>query len=372
MKSNLNRFVTLVLLLFAVSDCSTPNKMPNNQTDLVFPSEKNLKNIRQLTETGINSTARWSFNGRWITFQHEGRGLLSEIPNCNPIYPIYKIRDDGSQLQPLSDAPELKVGRSSYPFFLPHDQKVLFSTTSILSPKCSPKVDSKHRDLWPAYNSYQIYTVFPDGSDPLPLEPGAPRAYNSEATTCHDGSVVFTSDRTRDFNLYRAHLDSFGSFTQVQQITEATGYNGGATFSPDCKKMVWHASRPRPGTELAHYQSLLSQHWIDPNPLEIWIANSDGTQAQPITQFGGSSFGPTFTPDGNRILFASNLRDPKSKKFELYLIRTDGTALQQITYSNGLNQSPMFSPNGQRLVFSSNRNAKQSEDMNIFVADWVE
>jgi Tol biopolymer transport system component len=32
----------------------------------------------------------------------------------------------------------------------------------------------------------------------------------------------------------------------------------------------------------------------------------------------------------------------------------------------------MFSPDGKKLVFASNRNAAKSGDTNIFIADWVE
>ena len=31
----------------------------------------------------------------------------------------------------------------------------------------------------------------------------------------------------------------------------------------------------------------------------------------------------------------------------------------------------MFSPDGRKLVFASNRNGKQPRETNLFVADWV-
>ena len=51
-----------------------------------------------------------------------------------------------------------------------------------------------------------MYSAKPDGTDLVPIEPGAPRAYNAEATVCRDGSVVFTSDREGDLELYTAKL----------------------------------------------------------------------------------------------------------------------------------------------------------------------
>ncbi len=56
------------------------------------------------------------------------------------------------------------------------------------------------------------------------------------------------------------------------------------------------------------------------------------------------------------------------------MIRDDGTGLEQITHSNTFEAFPMFSPDGRRLVFASNRNKTRtsSRDTNLFVADWVE
>ena len=41
-------------------------------------------------------------------------------------------------------------------------------------------------------------------------------------------------------------LERLGTLSEVKRITNAPGYDGGASFSPDCRKIVWHASRPKP------------------------------------------------------------------------------------------------------------------------------
>ena len=77
-----------------------------------------------------------------------------------------------------------------------------------------------------------------------------------------------------------------------------------------------------------------------------------------------------FTPDGKKILFASNKNKCDSRYFELFLINTDGTGLEQVTDSGGFSSFPMFSPDGRKLVFISDRNAKARYEFNIFLADW--
>ena len=58
----------------------------------------------------------------------------------------------------------------------------------------------------------------------------------------------------------------------VRRLTHTPGYDGGAFFSPDCTKIVWRASRPKPGAELEDYQKLLAQGLVRPTKLEIWVA----------------------------------------------------------------------------------------------------
>ncbi len=50
----------------------------------------------------------------------------------------------------------------------------------------------------------------------------------------------------------------------------------------------------------------------------------------------------------------------------------DGTGLERVTRFEDFDGFPMFSPDGTRLVFASNRGAAQPGDTNIFLADWVE
>jgi len=72
------------------------------------------------------------------------------------------------------------------------------------------------------------------------------------------------------------------------------------------------------------------------------------------------------------VIFASNMADPKGRDFDLYAINVDGTGLERITFNPTFDGFPMFSPDGKKLVFASNRNDKVQGDTNVFIADWVE
>ena len=77
-------------------------------------------------------------------------------------------------------------------------------------------------------------------------------------------------------------------------------------FSRDGTKMVWRAYRPDTPEKKAAYQALLKQNLTTPMKMELWLANGDGSNAKQITNYGCASFAPTFTPDGKKLLFASN------------------------------------------------------------------
>ena len=54
------------------------------------------------------------------------------------------------------------------------------------------------------------------------------------------------------------------------------------------------------------------------------------------------------------------------------MINTDGSNLEQISFDNTFDSFPMFSPDGAKLVFASNRNNGGSRATNLFIVDWQE
>jgi Tol biopolymer transport system component len=69
-------------------------------------------------------------------------------------------------------------------------------------------------------------------------------------------------------------------------------------------------------------------------------------------------------------VFSSNYKNPRSRNFELYLVNLDGTGLEQVTSHEEFDGFPMFSPDGRRIVWASNRGNSKPGETNLFVADW--
>lgn len=191
----------------------------------------------------------------------------------------------------------------------------------------------------------------------------------AEAAFCEkDGSIVFSSVRDGDIEL--VSMDADGK--HPRRLTRFTGTDGGAAFNEDCSKIVWHASRPRPGKEADEYKSLLKQGIERPTKLELWAANADGSEPVQITTLDSVSFAPSFFPGGKRVVFSSNYGDPVGDEFDLWAVNIDGTGLERITYAPGFDGFPVFSADGTALMFSSERAGKAgAHDIRPVVARWI-
>jgi TolB protein len=328
---------------------------------LTLPEEKHLKNVRQLTFGGQNAEAYFSSDDQYLIFQHQGNA----VP-CDQIYTIPVETPDGKPATPKLVS--TGKGRTTCSYFFPAGDRILFSSTHAASSDCPPKPDYSRGYVWPIYNTYQIYTARRAGSDLRQLT-NAP-GYNAEATISRDGRrIVFTSTRNGDLDIYTMRADG----THVKQLTHELGYDGGAFFSYDGKRIVYRAEHPKTPQEEANYKDLLAKGLIRPGNLEIWVMDPDGKHKHQVTRNGAANFAPYWHPDGKRIVFASNLADPKNARdFDLYIINEDGTGLQRITYHPDFDGFPMFSSNGKKLVWASNRNGTAPHETNIFLADWVD
>jgi TolB protein len=323
--------------------------------------EKHLKNVRQLTFGGQNAEAYFSFDDKYLIFQHQGEG----VP-CDQIYSIPVDTPDGKPATPKLIS--TGKGRTTCAYFFPSGDRVLFSSTHASSPDCPPKPDYSRGYVWPIYDTYQIFTAKPDGSDLKQLT--HEHGYNAESTITRDGkNIVFTSTRNGDLDIYTMNADG----SNVKQLTHELGYDGGPFWSYDGKKIVYRAQLPKTPEETADYKELLSKGLIRPGNLEIWVMNADGSNKHQVTRNGAANFAPYWHPDGKRIIFASNVADAKSgRDFDLYIINEDGTGLERITYAPDFDAFPMFTSDGKRLVWASNRNGKVPHETNLFLADWVD
>ena len=316
--------------------------------------EAHLRNIRQLTFGGQNAEAYFSRSGQQIIFQRQ-----EPDSGCDQ---QFVINVDGTNLHRVSSG----KGRTTCGYFFDHDRRIFYATTEHTGAACPERPDYSRGYVWALYD-YDISVANANGSKIRRIT-NNPR-YDAEGTLSPDGkTIVFTSLRNGDLDIYTMGVDG----GNVRRLTSTLGYDGGPFFSPDGKQIVYRAWHPQTATDSADYVGLLAQNLVRPVRMEIWVMNADGSNQRQVTNLGGANFAPYFHPDGRRILFASNHKNPRSRNFDLYLVNTDGTGLEQVTTDEDFDAFPMFSPDGRRLVWASNRHGSTPGETNIFIADWVE
>jgi TolB protein len=335
---------------------------------LLTPAEgKHLRDAKQLTFGGQNAEAYFSSDDKQLIFQHQGQWNHegASVP-CDQIYTIAVDTPDGKPAIPKLVS--TGKGRTTCSYFFPGGKEILFSSTHAASAECPPKPDYSRGYVWPIYDTYRIYAANADGSDLKVLSDAA--GYNAESTITRDGKhIVFTSTRNGDLDIYT--MDAGGK--NAKQLTHELGYDGGPFWSYDGKKIVYRAEHPQTPEQVKDYKELYAAGLIRPGNLEIWVMNADGSGKHQVTHNGAANFAPYWLPDGKRIVFASNVADPKNgRDFDLYVVNEDGSGLERVTWHPDFDGFPMFTSDGKRLVWASNRNGKEPHETNIFIADWVE
>ncbi len=320
------------------------------------PDESRLTSLRQLTHGGTNAEAYFSYEGDRLVFQ----ATWPEISECDQIY----VMDlDGSNLERVSTG----EGRTTCGYFYPGQSTVLFSSTHHVDPACPTPPDRSEGYLWGLF-PYDVFLRDMNTGELIQLTdtPG----YDAEATLSPDGeTIVFTSDRSGDLNLWA--MDADGS--NPRQLTFSEGYQGGAFFSPDGERIVYRAFHPRTEEETQEYRDLLERNLVAGGRLNVFVMDADGSNKVQVTDNEASDFAPFFHPDGERIVFSSNLHDPGGRSFNLYLIHRDGTGLERVTQNpEGFDGFPQFSPDGRHLAFASTRGASAPGEINVFLAEWLD
>lgn len=165
------------------------------------------------------------------------------------------------------------------------------------------------------------------------------------------------SARTRRYSWdYDEHFDIFEySLTEktLKNLTQTRGYDAEGDYSPDGKKIVFASNRQA-------YEAKLSKEdeerlKIDKQYfMEIYIADADGSNAKRLTEAAGYDGGPFFSADGKRICWRRFT--PKGDVAEVWTMNADGSDQRAITRLGAMSWAPYFHPSGEYLIFTTNLN----------------
>ena len=136
-----------------------------------------------------------------------------------------------------------------------------------------------------------------------------------------------------DLNVWRAAIPGpHQKMTPPTKLISSTRDDAEAHFSPDGKKIAFRSTRT--GSD------------------EIWVCNSDGSDARQLTSLLGMGCGaPRWSPDGESIAFDSDV----DGQWEIYVVRANGGKPKRFTYSPGNHGIPSWSRDGKWIYFRTER-----------------
>ena len=112
------------------------------------------------------------------------------------------------------------------------------------------------------------------------------------------------------------------------RLTSDPGADLQPSWSPDGEKIVFASDRA--------------------GNREIYVMNRDGSNAERLTDNPALDYLPAFSPDGKRIAFVST----RSGNADIYVMNADGTSAIRLTSNSADESDPAWSPDGSRIAFS--------------------
>ena len=84
---------------------------------------------------------------------------------------------------------------------------------------------------------------------------------------------------------------------------------------------------------------------------DIWVVETIGGVARPVTMHEAHDIGPVFSPDGRWLAFSSN----RHGSYDVYVVPVQGGKPRRLTFDSGTDVVNGWSPDGKHILFASTR-----------------
>ncbi|MFP5289365.1 MAG: hypothetical protein ACLGI9_26765, partial [Thermoanaerobaculia bacterium] len=268
------------------------------------------ESVKRLTDFGFNPA--WSPDGREIAIATEGAFDPTARYSFSQIFRI--------DVAPGARRP-LAVRDGVQPSWSPHGLRLAF--WGLAHP-------GARRAIW---------TIPVDGGDPVTVAEDA--FYNWSPVWSPDGQFLyFASNRGGSMNLWRVAIDERSGrvLGAPQPITTSSEWSALPSLSRDGRRLVFATNS--------------SRSFVEQVPFDPAAGRVDGSPSL-VYQGARSILSCDVSPDGARlVLWASSPAE------DLLLVRADGSDLRQLTNDLARDRTPYWSPDGRRILFASDRTGK--------------
>ena len=104
-------------------------------------------------------------------------------------------------------------------------------------------------------------------------------------------------------------------------------------------------------------QKITYASYIKNNSPRVYLFDIETGRQEIVGEFPGMTFGPVFSPDGNKILMS--YADPEVGNSEIYILDLRTRITKRLTNNSSIDVSPSLSPDQRQIVFNSDRSGRR-------------
>lgn len=298
----LKKVLTLAFCCMVVISCGTQKSISSSKLQILFTTARDgnfevytmnedsseVKNLTNHPKTDYG--LGWSLNGKQILFYSNRTGNED----------IWQMNNDGTSPINLTNT----ISNERAATYSPNGKTIAFISDR----------DQKTTDL---------YTMNANGSNVTRLTNY--KSYCESATFTNDGKhIIYTmifqkdaSDKNENGEIFIIDADG----KNLKQLTNRTGFDSGASVSPNGKKIAFYGKSETGNTD-------------------IFIMNLDGTAIQNLTNDKMPDYSPSWSPDGNWISFTSGT----GNNYDIWKLNIVSKERKRLTTQPKRDETPFYKP----------------------------
>ena len=316
------------------------------------------RKIGEATPGNLNDTLLgWISHIAW---RHDNRSII--IPDADPLtrsQSLFEISTTAGERRPITRALAFSMGDDS-PSVSPDGRTLAFVRSPTIAASdiyllplagqdgaTTPKRLTfengyLYNPMWTSDGRHILYVTYLDGSTLIK---------RISVQGAREPEVVFTVGQRVTSTAISPAGDRFVYAAAEDDLDVAVTSLDGASMNPSPSRRLLSSTRSDMSPQFSPDGARIAFASRRAGPMEIWVANHDGTNAVRLTKGLLYSGAPRWSPDGTMIVFGSVVDGDD----DIFTVSASGGAIQRITQDPGRDVVASWSRDGQSIYFASNR-----------------